>query len=102
MLAVSIFFVEIFNLNKLWSVIVSLSIMAIMETHKIKDIVDSDAYISLGEALRLLSESSDYSWVPHQRLRAAVRNGEVHSRRSGHAKHSRYYVRMRDLLRAIK
>jgi hypothetical protein len=59
-------------------------------------------YMTLSRALRWIANSPEHSWMPPQRLRAAVRNGEVKSRRSGPSKHARYYVRIRDLLKAVK
>lgn len=59
-------------------------------------------YMPLSKALQWIADSSEYSWMPQERLRAAVRAGEVPSRRSGPAKNARYYVRIRDLLKAVK
>jgi len=62
----------------------------------------NDEYISLSEALRLIADDPKTAWMPQERLRQAVRNGEVPSRRSGPAKNARYYVRISDLVKAVK
>jgi hypothetical protein len=61
-----------------------------------------DEYMPLADALRWIADHPKYSWMPPQRLRTAVRDGEVHSRRSSPAQKARYYVRLRDLFKAVK
>lgn len=55
--------------------------------------------IPLSQALRLLKSNPRTSWMPTTRLRKAVINGEVPSRRSSETKKARYYVRLSDLKR---
>jgi len=59
-------------------------------------------YVPLSKALKWIAGHPKHSWMPQQRLRAAVRDGEVPSKRSGPTKNARYYVRIRDLLKAVK
>jgi hypothetical protein len=59
-------------------------------------------YVPLSRALKWIAKDPKYRWMPQQRLRAAVRTGEVPSKRSGPTKNARYYVRIRDLLKAVK
>ena len=61
-----------------------------------------DELMTLNKALQWIARNPKHSWMPPQRVRAAVRNGEVPSRRSGPSKNARYYVRIRDLLKAVK
>ena len=63
---------------------------------------DKDEYVPLSRALAWIANHPKHSWMPQQRLRAAVRDGEVPHRRSGPSKNARYYVRIRDLLKAVK
>jgi len=62
---------------------------------------DSD-YLPLSKALRQLADDPKTAWLPQSRLRAAVRSGEVESKRSGGGKYARYYVRIADLLTVVK
>lgn len=64
--------------------------------------LDVDEYVPLSRALAWIANHPKHSWMPQQRLRCAVRDGEVPHRRSGPAKNARYYVRIRDLLKAVK
>jgi hypothetical protein len=53
--------------------------------------------IPLSVALRMLKADKHTAWMPHSRLREAVQNGQVPSRRSSEKKKARYYVKLSDL-----
>jgi hypothetical protein len=62
---------------------------------------DDGEWLRLPEALRRIANDPATAWMPISRLRSAVRNGEVPSRRSGPMKHAIYFVRIADLKKAI-
>ena len=62
----------------------------------------NDEYLPLAEALRRLRADKKTRWLPVHRLREAVRNGEVPSKRTREGRYARYYVRIADLLKVVK